>query len=242
VDVVYRDGDHEELPLWAGEVSWSHDGFGEDIIAYRILPAEQAKSEDEPAEHISILTGDPAVEPESGLHEKRWKYRVCFDKKESITGHASYDRLEQAQSYFSVLKDNPETLLASVHELYPDGEGGVLWGLIDSYVAGPDADETHTDDLRTAEGEIISGEPWEMSKADAALSDAICSPSITQDPELLAAVERAEATLAAEPAYVGMQDAELDAEFDAMKEREKADRKLHFSIFGERGNRKLEEV
>jgi hypothetical protein len=68
--------------------------------------------------------------------------------------------------------------------------------------------------------------------------------SIVDDPELLAAVARAEATLQeAEPAYVGLQDAELDAEYEAMREREKADKpKLHFSIFGERGNRKLEEV
>ena len=37
-------------------------------------------------------------------------------------------------------------------------------------------------------------------------------------PELQAAVSRAEATLAAaEPAYVGLQDPELDADYDAMK-------------------------
>jgi hypothetical protein len=68
--------------------------------------------------------------------------------------------------------------------------------------------------------------------------------SIVDDPELLAAVARAEATLQeAEPAYVGLQDPELDADYDAMREREKADKpKLHFSIFGERGNRKLEDV
>lgn len=60
--------------------------------------------------------------------------------------------------------------------------------------------------------------------------------SIVDDPELLAAVARAEATLQeAEPAYVGLQDPELDADYDAMREREKADKpKLHFSIFGKR--------
>lgn len=59
--------------------------------------------------------------------------------------------------------------------------------------------------------------------------------SIVDDPELQAAVSRAEATLAAaEPAYVGLQDAQLDADWDAMKERQEAGRKLHFSIFGKR--------
>jgi len=101
-------------------------------------PAEpEAEEADEPAEHISILTGDPAVEPESGLH------------------------------------------------------------------ADP--------------------EPTELD----------APASIVDDPELLAAVARAEATLQeAEPAYVGLQDPELDAEYEAMREREQADRKLHFSIFG----------
>ena len=116
------------------------------------LPASEEESrdqiEDEPDVFISILTGDPAISPESGLH----------------------------------------------------------------------------------------GEP-EPTELDA-------PASIVDDPELLAAVARAEATLQeAEPAYVGLQDPDLDAEYDAMKEREKADKpKLHFSIFGERGNRKLEEV
>ena len=75
--------------------------------------------------------------------------------------------------------------------------------------------------------------------------------SVLDNPELLAAVERAEATLAIDaqtcepinphpqPAYVGLQDPELDAEYEAMKEREHAERKKHFSIFG---HRKLEEV
>ena len=59
-------------------------------------------------------------------------------------------------------------------------------------------------------------------------------PSVTQDPEFLAAVQRAEATLAAEPAaYVGLNDPELDAEWDAMKAREEAEKpKPRFSIFG----------
>jgi hypothetical protein len=109
------------------------------------------------------------------------------------------------------------------------------------------ADETHTDDLlrhdeaEAADAKLLEDEPV----------------SVLDNPELLAAVERAEATLRGdellaqnppivpvyEASYVGLQDPELDAEFDAMREREKADKpKLHFSIFGERGNRKLEDV
>lgn len=75
--------------------------------------------------------------------------------------------------------------------------------------------------------------------------------SIVDNPELQAAVARAEQALAIDaqtcepiyphpqPAYVGLQDPELDAEYEAMKEREHAERKKHFSIFG---HRKLEEV
>lgn len=107
-------------------------------------PADQ--SEEEPTEFISILTGDPAVEPESGLH----------------------------------------------------------------------------------------GEP-EPTELDA-------PASILDDPELQATATRLEATLAdadddetlSRAAYVGLQDPDLDAEYEAMREREKADRKLHFSIFGKR--------
>lgn len=112
-------------------------------------PADQ--SEEEPAEFISDLTGDPAIEPESGPH----------------------------------------------------------------------------------------GEP-EPTELDA-------PASIVDDPELQAAVARAEQALAIDaqtcepiyphpqPAYVGLQDADLDADYDAMREREKAGKpKLHFSIFGKR--------
>jgi hypothetical protein len=127
------------------------------------LPASEEESrdqfEDEPDVFISILTGDPAISPESGLH----------------------------------------------------------------------------------------GEP-ESTELDA-------PASIVDDPELQAAVARAEQALAIDaqtcepinphpqPAYVGLQDADLDADYDAMRVRENADKpKLHFSIFGERGNRKLEDV
>jgi len=60
--------------------------------------------------------------------------------------------------------------------------------------------------------------------------------SVLDNPELLAAVERAEATLAQneEPAaYVGLNDPELDAAWDDMKAREEAEKpKPRFSIFG----------
>jgi hypothetical protein len=127
-------------------------------------------------------------------------------------------------------------------------------------------DETHTDDVRND------------SQQDEGAGERADPQSVTTDPDFVAAVSRAEATLAAaepalptmddiidpdftggmtseqylerlhsgkldSPAYVGLQDAQLDADWDAMKEREKADKpKLHFSIFGERGNRKLEDV
>ena len=143
------------------ELKWN-DGFGpaEDADEEDASSDDEDDWDDEPEVHISILTSDPAIEPESGLH----------------------------------------------------------------------------------------GEP-EPTELDAEPA------SVLDNPELLAAVERAEATLAIDaqtcepiyahpqPAYVGLQDADLDADYDAMREREKADKpKLHFSIFGERGNRKLEEV
>ena len=111
--------------------------------------------EDEPEEHISILTGDPAVEGESGLR---------------------------------------------------------VWT----------AKELQHIDILTA----LSADP-EPTELDA-------PASIVDDPELQAAVARAEATLAKdEPAYVGLQDADLDAEWDAMKAREEAEKpKPRFSIFG----------
>ncbi|MEY2759800.1 MAG: hypothetical protein RIR33_3578 [Pseudomonadota bacterium] len=46
---------------------WTQNGHQDDLIAYRIIkPAPTPDAE--PVEHISILTGDPAIEPESGLH------------------------------------------------------------------------------------------------------------------------------------------------------------------------------
>lgn len=91
--------------------------------------------------------------------------------------------------------------------------------------------ETHTDDVRNNGDEVSTeGEREDLQT------------SITEDPELQAAVARAEATLAQEaekPAYVGLQDPDLDAEYEAMREREEAKPKPRFSIWG---SRKLEEV
>lgn len=77
-----------------------------------------------------------------------------------------------------------------------------------------------TDDLRTAEGEPITED------------DRIETQSVTSDPDFVAAVSRAEATLASEPAYIGLQDADLDAEFDAMKARETKAARGKFGIWG----------
>lgn len=143
------------------ELKWN-DGFGpaEDADEEDASSDDEDDWDDEPEVQISILTGDPAISPESGLHGE------------------------------------PEPI-------------------------------------------EIDAEP----------------ASVLNNPDFVAAVSRAEAKLAIDaqtcepiyphpqPAYVGLQDADLDADYDAMREREKADKpKLHFSIFGERGNRKLEEV
>jgi hypothetical protein len=59
--------------------------------------------------------------------------------------------------------------------------------------------------------------------------------SVLNNPELLAAVERAEQTLRQEEpaAYVGLNDPELDDAWDAMKAREEAEKpRPRFSIFG----------
>jgi len=142
--------------------------------------------DDAPAEFISDLTGDPAIEPESGLHGEP----VELDE---------------------VLEANPDTITLS-----------------DDYKDDP--------------------EPTELDAEPA---------SVLDNPELLAAVERAEATLAArvwtqedlerlpqiepEPAaYVGLNDPELDDAWDAMKAREEAEKpKPRFSIWGPR---KLEDA
>lgn len=103
VEVMFRDG--RVLQGVSGEFTWStaaellangwkhEDAEGgkidaaDDIIAYRIIEAATADEQDDdtPAEHISILTGDPAIEPESGLHDsagpfepKPWSLITAF--------------------------------------------------------------------------------------------------------------------------------------------------------------------
>ena len=80
------------------------------------------------------------------------------------------------------------------------------------------------------------------SQQDEGAGERADQQSVLDNPELTALAERAEATLAAadddeifsRAAYVGLQDPELDADWDAMKERQEAGKKLHFSIFGKR--------
>jgi hypothetical protein len=102
-------------------------------------------------------------------------------------------------------------------------------------------DDTNFDDEVDAPSEFISDltgdpaiEPESGLHADPEPTELDAPASIVDDPELLAAVARAEATLQqAEPAYVGLQDPELDAEWDAMKQREEAEKaRPRFSIFG----------
>lgn len=94
--------------------------------------------------------------------------------------------------------------------------------------------ETYMDGDELVVREISADEFF--APADAPEPTELDAPaSIVDDPELQAAVARAEATLAAEtPAYVGLQDADLDAEYDAMKAREAAEEKAKpkFSIWG----------
>ena len=191
--------------------------------------------------HGGTLTGDPAVEGESGrlgdvLPEgfMRWWGGECPVPRGTIVDIICRDpevRVGQTNQVFA-------------HMIHWENEGNPAYDIIAYRVVESQSEgETHTDDVRTAEGETVAGD------------DRIETQSITSDPDFVAAVERAEAKLAIDaqtcepiyphpqPAYVGLQDPELDAEYEAMREREKADKpKLHFSIFGERGNRKLEDV
>lgn len=67
VEVIFRGGLQETGEAWTFIWGWLDNAEPEsNIIAYRIIsePAEAS----EPAEIISTLTGDPAIEPESGLH------------------------------------------------------------------------------------------------------------------------------------------------------------------------------
>ena len=67
VEVLYRDGTRNINKAWTFVWGWKDNAeSSSNIIAYKVIsePAEAS----EPAEIISTLTGDPAIEPESGLH------------------------------------------------------------------------------------------------------------------------------------------------------------------------------
>ena len=146
---------------------------------------EPEADDDAPAEFISDLTGDPAVEPESGLHV--WTAEELVQLSAKADAFIAENGLPQV----SVL-DDPE-LIEAQKRLTARLEADTL-AQVHSY--------------------------W---------SDDVRAPPVPLQPE--------------PTGYVGLQDKELEADYDAMRERENADKpKLHFSIFGERGNRKLEEV
>lgn len=188
IDVLYRNGNHEIFTpgMITDEDTWHHNDDELDIIAYRIIsqPAE-SEEQPEPAEFISDLTGDPAIEAESGLH--------VWTAEELVQLSAKADAFiaEIGAPQVSVL-DDPE-LIEAQKRLTARLEADTL-AQVHSY--------------------------W---------SDDVRAPPVPLQPE--------------PTGYVGLQDKDLEADYDAMREREKADKpKLHFSIFGERGNRKLEDV
>ena len=136
--------------------------------------------------------------------------------------------------------------------------GGSVYGADAAYEDGVEA-RLQNVPLECNPGEGVDATEWangwnaedaattSNEQSDADLLNELDAPaSIVDDPELQAAVARAEQALAIDaqtcepiyphpqPAYVGLQDPELDADYDAMRERETADRKLHFSIFGKR--------
>lgn len=70
VEVLYRDGTRNINKAWTFVWGWKDNAeSSSNIIAYKVIsePAEAS----EPAEIISTLTGDPAIEPESGLHDEQ---------------------------------------------------------------------------------------------------------------------------------------------------------------------------
>lgn len=312
VDLICRDPSvrvGQTNQVFAHMISWANEGDpAYKIIAYRIISQPADQSEDEPAEHISILTGDPAVEPESGLHGEPVTLGPPNAFLNSIferggTWHDGGDN--PAPDWLVDIYVPPgSTFFGEVGEMQSYPSNDCAWnGWEVAYVPIKPAEETHTDDLRTAEGETVDAaeierraEGWipkrefDFPDAEAILEvrwiDGYCErltftgytpttgepewssarypergpdfvgqvthyrsypkpapePSVLTDPEFQAAVERAEATLAAEPAYVGLQDPELDAEFDAMKARRDADKPKpltdtwhnKFGIFGKR--------
>ena len=65
-------GDGRAFSSDAAFLRWARNGDPDDIIAYRIIeasPAPDPDEQDDASEFISKLTGDPAIEPEAGLHD-----------------------------------------------------------------------------------------------------------------------------------------------------------------------------
>jgi len=145
--------------------------------------------------------------------------------------------LREIRAYTSGSADGYQMAMATLRAAEPVSEPEPEPSLFD---AEPSDDE---DDAPT---EIISDltgdpavEPEGGLHADPEPTELDAPASVLNNPELLAAVERAEATLAAEPAaYVGLNDPELDAAWDDMKRRERAEK----SFWGLMGKRKLEDA
>jgi hypothetical protein len=197
VEVIFRDGIRSTGKAWTYVWPWvAEDKTNQNIIAYRILPAEQAGEEgNEPSEFTSDLTGDPAVSDDGSVYGT----------------DAAYEDGVEARLQNVPIECNP-------------GEG------IDAerWTEGWNAEDAAS---KQTDAELLAelDEPTELD----------APASIVDDPELQAAVARAEATLAAEPAaYVGLNDPELDAEYDAMRARERSEK----SFWGLLGKRKLEDA
>jgi hypothetical protein len=171
-----------------------------------------------------------------------------MDAQDAALGYPSPIRHKPARP--SIDHTEPESGLRAAEDVWTPEGLEQLSAKADAFIAHIGApqiepepslfDDTNFDDEDDAPSEFISDltgdpaiEPETGLHGEPEPTELDAPASIVDDPELLAAVARAEATLQeAEPAYVGLQDPDLDAEYDAMKERERADRKLHFSIFG----------
>ena len=206
-DLLCADGgiliDHVVAQRDFDDSYWSRsDGkYNDDIIAYRIIsqPADQSEAQIDQKRAVDWQDGDTLFSVQYFNSEKGQHPCTCHPDDAPLECQHLYAASACRAAYDATLPT-------------PDDVLGILA-----------ADETHTDDLRTAEGEAVAGD------------DRIETQSVLDDPDFQARVEAAEAMLAAGGgAYVGLQDAQLDADWDAMKERQEAGKKLHFSIFGKR--------
>lgn len=84
---------------------------------------------------VSSLGAETGLQPSPGGVEEspdqfageRWKYRVCWDADGDKFGDSNYETKDEAEAEFEKLALNTAIVAASLHELYPDGEGGVMW-------------------------------------------------------------------------------------------------------------------